>query len=139
MKKTFQFVALLVALLFAAQTALASASCTESADGNAACCQMTCDQMASGMTSHQFGTDCQSAMATESVAAECFESSCQMATVQAVAAQIVKANKTRDTRAVFVMTSERPVISAAIRSNRPAPGAFAPGPAKYLLYQVFRI
>ena len=139
MKKATQFVALLVALLFAAQSALASASCMDSTNGNAACCQMSSDQMASGMTGHQFGTGCHSAMTTESVTAECFESGCHMATVQAVTAQIVKADKTRDTRAVFVLPSELPVVSAAVRSDRPSPGAFAPGPAKYLLYQVFRI
>jgi hypothetical protein len=140
MKKATQFVALLVALLFAAQSALASTPCTESTNGNAACCQMTSGQMTSGMTGHQFGIDCHGAMATESVAAECTASGCHMATIRAVAAQVVRADKTRANRTFAIITpAELPLDSAAIRSNRTSPGASAPGPAKYLLFQVFRI
>jgi len=138
MRRITQLVALMVALLFAGQSALAEAPCSQwfhSGDGPIpACCAAAGDTAAPHLS-----TDCHGSMRFESMTSECNQSGCQMATLR-VGAQAITTAKSRAGKATaLVAIAQLPSTSASVLTPRFIEGASAPGPAKYLLFQVFRI
>jgi len=138
MKRITQLVALVVALVFAGQSALAEAPCPQwllSGDDHA----LGCCIAAPGAAGHQLAAGCHGSMQSEPIASECNQSGCHMATAQAVA-QAVTAPKSRAGRAAsFAAIAQLPVIRTSVHPTRFFESAPAPGPARYLLFQVFRI
>lgn len=138
MKRTTQLVALVVALLFAAQSALAETSCAmwlASDQAHApACCAM-----ASNARTNQLAAHCHGPMPSETGTVQCNESGCGMATVQAVA-QAVKATKIRANGPASQVVGAQ--LLAVPEFIQQAPSSLSPAasrPARYLLFQAFRI
>ncbi len=136
MKKITQFVALMFVLLLAGPSVLADVPCVPSSDGDhsPACCIPTNHGMR-----HQLAVNCHESMSAETIATECSQSGCQMATVKVVA----QAFATSESRVDWAASSAGTIPIHVLLS----PGLFArffesvspPGKAKYLLFQVFRI
>jgi hypothetical protein len=138
MRKITQLVALMVALLVAGQSALAESSCNQwllSGGGRApACCISTGDAAAP-----QVSADCHGSIHVESVMAECNHSGCQMATVRVGAQALATARFKADRVTTLAVIAQLPVTSASVLTTRSVRSASAPGPASYMLFQVFRI
>jgi hypothetical protein len=78
-------------------------------------------------------------MRLESIASACNQGGCDMATAKA-GAQAITPTKSRTDRATgLVVIAQLPVTAASNLTTRPVESACSPGPAKYLLFQVFRI
>src|SRR6266481_2316524 len=138
MRRITQFVALIVALLLAGPSALAEAPCLQWLHSDSDHAPVCCIR-ADGGTGHKFSADCHESMRSESVAAECNQSGCQMATVNVVAQAFTTAKSRTDANTSFVVIAQLPVLPASGLVARSFESASAPGPAKYLRFQVFRI
>jgi len=138
MSRTAQFVVLVVVLLLAGQPALAEAPCSlwiHSGGGHApACCIPANDNAAAHLRAN-----CHESMRLESIASACNQSDCRMAAVT-VGTQAVTPTKSRaDKATALVGMAQLPLTPASNVTTRPFENASSPGPAKYLLFQVFRI
>src|SRR5450631_2920774 len=138
MRKITQLVALMVALLVAGQSALAEGSCTQwllSGGGHApACCISTGDAAAPHVSA-----DCHGSMHVQTVTAECNHSGCQMAIVKVGVQALASARFKADRVTTLAVIAQLPVTSASVLTTRSVRSASAPGPARYVLFQVFRI
>jgi hypothetical protein len=138
MKKLTQIVALMVVMLVAGQSALAEAPCSEwlraSCGHDAGCCKAAGDSSAS-----QMSMDCHGSSRPQTMSAGCGVSGCRTAMGRVVApAVITRAFKSHRAAAAAAMT-ELPIANPSRQTVAPVDRAAAPGPARYLLYQVFRI
>jgi hypothetical protein len=138
MRRITQFVALMVALLFAGQSALSEMPCSHrlhsGKDRAPGCCSI-----AAGAAGHQLTSDCHGSRLSEPGASECNQSGCSMTTVQ-MAAQAITPPKFRvDSATSLLAISPLATFLILAQPPRPFEGRSAHGPAKYLLFQVFRI
>jgi len=138
MKRITQFVALSVALLLAGPSVLAEAPCLQWLHSDRDHAPACCITAVSG-PDHKVSADCHGSMRSESIASECNQSGCQMATVNVVAQAFTTAKSSTDANASFVVIAQLPVLPASGLVARSFESASAPGPAKYLRSQVFRI
>lgn len=138
MRRITQFVAMMVALLLAGPSVLAEAPCFErlhsDSDHAPACCITV-----HGGTGHELSADCHDSMRLESIASECSQSGCQMATVKVVAQAFTTTNSRTNGAAALITIAQLPVIPVSGLAARSFESASGPGLAKYLLFQVFRI
>ena len=138
MRRVAQLVAFAVTLLLASQSAVADEPCSmwlHSGDRHLpSCCVPTGDDAATHLL-----TDCHRSMRSQSIASECIQSGCQMASARTAAQAIVakSSGAGKATRLVFI--SLLPVAPDSNSITGPVESASSPGPAKYLLFQVFRI
>ena len=136
MRKISQFVALMVALLLAGPSALANAPCLRASDGDHSpgCCATPNHGMGHGLAA-----DCQEPMSSITIATECNQSGCQMATVKVVAQAFTTTESRIDWAASFAGSVQFPVLLTPGLLARSFESVSALGQAKYLLFQVFRI
>lgn len=138
MRRITQFVALMVALLLAGPTVFAEAPCLlwlhADSDHAPACC-ITAD----GGTGHKVTADCYRFMRWESSALKCNQSGCQMATVTVVEQAVTTAKSRTNGAATLIAVAPLPIIPASCSAARSFENAAALGPARYLLFQAFRI
>lgn len=138
MRRITQLVALIVALLVAGQSALAESTCSQWL--HSGCKQVpACCISASDSSGSQLSMDCHESIHSESIGAECNQSGCHMATVRVVAPAIVTVKSKDHETVALVVVTQFPVISALGQTTRLFENVSAPGPARYLLFQVFRI
>jgi hypothetical protein len=137
MRRITQLVALLVALLVAGQSAMAEASCSmwlQSGNDHAP----TCCMKAAGTSQPKLGVDCHGTMQSQSMASEWNRSGCQVAPVQFATAAMLKSNPAgRSTASVVIV--QLPLSASPAITTHSFQGVPAPGPARYVLLQVFRI
>lgn len=131
MKRFLQFVALVVIALLAAQPALAAMSCemgTSASGHHAPCCHKVMSHMGMGCPIHHQVT-----------AAGCDQNHCHDALPQSVA--LLSAGvKPKAGRADFIAVMPRMVAEAGAPFVAAPPGkTVAAAPARYILFQVFRI
>ncbi len=137
MRRITQLVALMVALLLAGQSAMAEVPCStwlRTGDHSALCC--TSAPVAS---SHQTVGDCHGAATGVSITADCSQGGCQMATVRPATQVLITEKSKTDRAAALVVLVQFPTALAPSRPARSFESASAARPAKYLLFQVFRI
>jgi hypothetical protein len=137
MKRLAQFVAVMVALLVAGQSALAETPCSELMRlgcGHASGCCMAAN-VSSGS---QISTDCHGSLRHEPIIAGCGVSGCRMSTGRVVAAAISEKLKGPVPTSVLAVI-EHPVAAAFGPTVEPGGSGPALRPARYLLYQTFRI
>jgi hypothetical protein len=137
MRRIIQLVALMIAVLLAGQSAVAEAPCSrwlDSDDGHSpACCVPASDNAT------HLSTGCHGSMRLEFIALGCNRSGCDMATAKDGAQAITPTKSRADKATGFVVISQLPVTPASNLTTRPVESSSSPGPAKYLLFQVFRI
>jgi len=138
MRRITQLVALMVALLLAGQTALADAPCahwlSSSSNNASGCCAP-----AANTSGRQLAAECHSPMHATSFIAECNECACSSTTSQ-VAAQPVASPDSKAYRVVaLIAIAQLPALAPIAMPAESIQSASAPGPAKHLLFHVFRI
>lgn len=138
MRRITQFVALSVALLLAGPSVLAEAPCLQGLNSDMDYAPACCMTAASG-PAHKVSADCHESMRSESIASECNQSGCEMATVKVVAPAITTAKSKINGATASVAIAQPPVLPASGLAAHSFEGASAPGPARYLRFQVFRI
>jgi len=137
MRRIIQLVALMVAVLLAGQSAVAEAPCSrwlDSGDGQSAACCVPASDNATHLSTNWRGS-----MRPEFIESGCNRSGCDMATAKAGAQAITPTKSRADKATGLVVISQLPVTPASNLITRPVESAPSPGPAKYLLFQVFRI
>jgi len=137
MKRTIQFVALMVGLLLVWQSAVAEMPCSnwlQSGGHSPACCMATGDSAGSHVSA-----GCHESMRFESVTLGCNEGGCQMATVLAAAPAVTTEEFKADGSTALIALTQVPVDSRSALTAWQFESIDAPGPARYLLFQVFRI
>jgi hypothetical protein len=131
MKRLIQFVAVVMVALLAAQPALAGMSCemgTPASGHCAPCCHKAMSHM---------GTDCP--MQHQVTTTDCDQSCCHDALPQGVAL-LAAGVKPKAGSAEFIAVAPRLVMDAdAAFVGAPPGSAVAAAPARYILFQVFRI
>jgi hypothetical protein len=133
-----QLVALMVALLFTGQSVLVETPCTQwlhAGNGHT----LGCGLMAPSAAENQLTADCHAPRLSAPGALECNQSGCNMATVQVVAQASTAPKSKAGSIASFAAIREVYDVPASVQAMRSARIAPAPGPARYLLFQVFRI
>jgi len=138
MKRFTQLVALLVTVLFATQSALAQAPCfmdlQSASEPTSSCCLRNVVPAA-----HLFHSACHESMQSESTEAECQPTGCQMATVQTAVQAIPTIKFRAEKSSAIIAGPATPTISALSVAMWTVENYPSIGPAKYLLFQVFRI
>ena len=138
MRRITQFVALMVVLLLAVPSVLAEAQCSRwlhsDSDPVPACCIT-----AYGGAGHSLSADCHGSILSDSIASECNENACEMATLTVAAQTFTTVKPKTDGAASLVVVAHVSVRPPSGLSARSFESASAPGPAKNLLFQVFRI
>ncbi len=131
MKRTLQLVALAVAVLLAAQPALAGLPCamgTPACGPCAACCHGHMSQMGMGCS-----------MPDQMAGTACDQNCCQVGLPQVVA-QLAAGAKPKAGRTEYVAATPMMVADAGPAFSAPPPVPYiAAAPARYILFQVFRI
>jgi len=127
MKKITQVVAVMAALLLAGLSVLAEATCFQwlhlDSDHAPACC-LTAD----GRMGHKLRTDCHESMRSESVASECNQSGCQMATVKIVAQVSTAKSKTDGAASSAQPVSPASGLMALLQERFPSGPSQVPAP-----------
>lgn len=126
MKRVFQFAAMVVVLLLAAQPALAGVACATGGMARAAC----------PMGMSEMGSDCPMAYG---LAADCTRDCCDRTTTKAVVLPAAPIKPRTLVASAVVSTAVEPPISAVLRADWLAPMAVSSSPPHYLLNRVFRI
>jgi len=137
MRKLNQLVALTAALLFAGQSALADVSCSMMPNSSAAPVPACC-AMAPAAPGHHVAPSCHETMPSEPAAAQCSQSGCSMANVQAAAAAIKSPRLRAETTLTLVATQELPAPSAEMHPQS-STSVSVPATARYILFRAFRI
>src|SRR5579863_3667524 len=135
MRRITQLVALIVALFLAGQAVLAGAPCSLSGVDHAPGCCIA----ATGTAGHHAAADCHGAMLSESAASACTQGGCQMATGRPAAQALTTVKSRAYKAAAFVVIAQLPVALAPVQPTPPFESSSAQRPARYLLFQVFRI
>ncbi len=138
MKRLTQLVALMVAVLFAGQSALAEGPCSQwlhSAGDHAPNCCIKPAQTAA----HPLHAACHASVPLESMQSGCSRSGCQMATVQAVAQAIPTAKFRAGKASALVAVTQLSAVPPSALAMRPIESTPPIGPTRYMLFQVFRI
>lgn len=134
MRRITQLVALMVALLLAGQSALADSPCSSGSNNTSRCCAPAVDTSGS-----QLATECHSPMHAASLIAQCNECACSSTSSQ-VATQSVAPPESKAYRVVaLVAISQFLALAPVAMQADPFQSASAPGPARHLLFHVFRI
>jgi len=131
MKRFFQVVSVVVVALLAAQPALAGLPCemgTSASGHSAPCCHKAM---------HQMAMDCQ--MPHQIAGTGCAPSCCHDASPQVVA-QLASGAKPKAGRTVYFTVAPQTVADAGTALVAAPPGIIvSTPPARYILFQVFRI
>jgi len=138
MRRITQLVALMVALLLAGQSALANAPCDQGLSSRSNHTSKCCAP-ATGTSGSQPASECHSPMHSASLIAPCNECACS-STASQVATQPVESPKSKAYRVVaLVAISQFPALALIAMPAEPFQSASVNGPAKHLLFHVFRI
>jgi hypothetical protein len=138
MKRITQLVALVVALLVAGQLAMAEGPCSmRLQSGNDH--DPTCCMKAAGAAQPKPSAGCHGAMQSHSTASQWNQGGCQAAPAQVFAATISKTSSTVSKPQASAFVAQVPAIPLAVFTAGSLQGMPAPGPARYLLLQVFKI
>jgi hypothetical protein len=131
MKRYLQIVAVVMVAILAAQPALAAMSCemgTPASGHRALCCHKAMARMGMGCPMHH-----------QVAAAGCEQNCCNYALPQGVA-QLATGSKPKTGSVEFIAVAPRLVTGAdAVFVGAPPGNTVAAAPARYILFQVFRI
>jgi hypothetical protein len=138
MKRAFQIVALAVAVFLTVQPAFADPSCKQSLFSSDCAAEACCTHM-TGAAMHEMSADCNAAMLSAAASSGCNHDGGCFASSRPIS-QITPPIKSRVSETVSftpIPTFSMQLISETVA--RPFRNPEAPGPAKYILLQVFRI
>jgi hypothetical protein len=139
MRRVLQIVALVVAVILTVQPVLASPSCMWQVHaGNGAANTCCCIHVANAAI-REAGSGCDNAMLPSAASPGCNRSECGLVSSRPIPQMALPAKSNVNGIVLFIPIEQFSVVSISEPSEWPFRTPEAPGPARYLLFQVFRI